>query len=83
MAIATDIAVDANGDFYYTGAAHGAAGAGYYTVIEFHRFAQDLADDATASGDDLIDITNTTPSNRSTDDRICEPCRSQPGFALL
>jgi len=58
MAIEDDIAVDGSGNFYYTGAVHGAAGAGYYTVIEFHRYAQDLADDATASGDDLIDITS-------------------------
>jgi len=70
MAIKDDIAVDSSGNFYYTGAAHGAAGAGYYTVIEFHRYAQDLADDATAGGDDLIDITSETPSDRSTDNII-------------
>ena len=70
MAIKDDIAVDSSGNFYYTGAAHGAAGAGYYTVIEFHRYAQDLADDATAAGDDLIDITSETPSDRSTDNII-------------
>jgi hypothetical protein len=70
MAIEDDIAVDGSGNFYYTGAVHGAAGAGYYTVIEFHRYAQDLADDATASGDDLIDITSATPSDRSTDNFI-------------
>ena len=70
MAIKDDIAVDSSGNFYYTGAVHGAAGAGYYTVIEFHRYAQDLADDATASGDDLIDITSETPSDRSTDNII-------------
>jgi hypothetical protein len=70
MAIKDDIAVDSSGNFYYTGAAHGAAGAGYYTVIEFHRYAQDLADDATAAGDDLVDITSETPSDRSTDNII-------------
>ena len=70
MAIKDDIAVDSSGNFYYTGAVHGAAGAGYYTVIEFHRYAQDLADDATAAGDDLIDITSETPSDRSTDNII-------------
>jgi len=70
LAIETDIAVDVSGNFYYTGAVHGAAGAGYYTVIEFHRYAQDLADDATAAGDDLIDITTDTPSDRSTDNII-------------
>jgi hypothetical protein len=70
MAIATDIAIDGTGAIYYKGAVHGAAGAGYYTVIELHRFVQDLADDATAAGDDLIDITSTTPSDRSTDNII-------------
>lgn len=70
MAIEDDIAVDASGVFIYTGSVHGAVGAGYYTVIEFHRFAQALADDATATGDDLIDITVDTPSERSTDNII-------------
>lgn len=78
MAIADDIAVDVAGDFYYTGAVHGAAGAGYYTVIEFHRYAQDLADQSTASGDDLIDITSDTPSDRSTDNIIA----IKTGYAL-
>ncbi|MBT8449308.1 MAG: hypothetical protein KJO69_06440 [Gammaproteobacteria bacterium] len=78
MAIATDIAIDATGDIYYTGAVHGAAGAGYYTVIELHRYLQDLADDAAASGDDLIDITSLTPSDRSTDNIITV----NSGFAL-
>lgn len=70
MAIQTDIAIDSSGNIYYTGAVHGAAGAGYYTVIELHRYLQDLADDAVASGDDLIDITSITPSDRSTDNII-------------
>lgn len=70
MAIADDIAVASNGDIYYTGAVHGASGAGYYTVIELHRYLQDKADDATASGDDLVDITSVTPSDRSTDNII-------------
>ena len=70
MAIADDIAIDGSGNIYYTGAVHGAAGAGYYTVIELHRYLQDLADDASASGDDLIDITSSTPSDRSTDNII-------------
>ena len=70
MAIADDIAIDGSGNIYYTGAVHGAAGAGYYTVIELHRFLQDLADDASAAGNDLIDITSDTPSDRSTDNII-------------
>lgn len=70
MAIQNDISIAANGDIRYTGAAHAAAGAGYYTVIEMHRFLGDLADDASASGDDLLDITFDTPSDRSTDNII-------------
>ena len=70
MAIEDDVAINASGEIYYTGAVHGAAGAGYYTVLELHRFLQDLADDATASGDDLVDITDETPSDRSTDNII-------------
>ena len=70
MAIADDISINSSGLIDYTGASHGAAGAGYYTVLELHRFLQDLADDASASGDDLVDITKDTPSGRSTDNII-------------
>lgn len=70
MAIADDITVAANGDVRYDAGVHGAVDAAYYTVIEFHRFLQDLADDAVASGDDLLDITDDTPSARSTDNII-------------
>jgi len=42
----------------------------YATVIEFHRWLQDLADDAVSSGDDELDITDSTPSERSTDNII-------------
>jgi len=45
-------------------------GDGPYTVLELHRFLQDLADAASSSGDDLIDITSSTPSDRSTDNII-------------
>jgi hypothetical protein len=62
--IEDDISVAANGNIRYTGTTVN------YTVIEFHRFLQDLADDASSSGDDLLDITNTTPSDRSTDNII-------------
>jgi hypothetical protein len=65
MAIADDISVATNGDIRWTGAASTT-----YTVLAFHRFLQDLADDAVASGDDLVDITSDTPSDRSTDNII-------------
>ena len=66
MAItATDISVALNGDIRWTG-----TGNTTYTVLELHRFLQDLADDASASGNDLVDITSDTPSDRSTDNII-------------
>ncbi len=61
MAIADDFSVAANGDIRYTGTAT------YYAVLELHRFLQDLADNGSSSGDDLLDITDTNPSTRSTD----------------
>jgi len=74
MTIATRIGINASGVIYYDSAAgahdHTVATAEYFTVIELHRFLQDLADDASSSGDDLIDITNDTPSDRSTDNII-------------
>jgi hypothetical protein len=59
----------ATGAIRYVGGDHGASPT-YATVIELHRFLQDLADDASSSGDDEIDITDTNPSNRSTDNII-------------
>ena len=61
MAIVDDFSVAANGNIRYTGSTAN------YTVLELHRFLQDLADDASSSGDDLLDITDTNPSSRSTD----------------
>ena len=45
----------------YEGDDHGGASPSYATVIDFHRWLQSLADDAVASGDDELDITNTDP----------------------
>ncbi|MEM1415954.1 MAG: hypothetical protein AAGH15_13685 [Myxococcota bacterium] len=65
MPIADDISIDrATGNIRYTGTTDN------YTVIELHRFLQDLADDAVSSGNDEIDITDPTPSARSTDNII-------------
>jgi len=54
----------------YIGDDHDGASPSYSTVIDFHRWLQDLADDAVASGDDELDITNVDPSRRSTDNII-------------
>lgn len=63
MAIGDDLSVTGF-DIRWTGAAE------TYTVLEFHRWLQDLADDAVAAGDDILDITDLTPSERSTDNII-------------
>lgn len=66
MAIAdADVSVAANGDIRWTGGATTT-----YTVLELHRWLQDKADDASYTGDDILDITDLTPSDRSTDNII-------------
>jgi hypothetical protein len=70
MAIADDISVSTSGDIRWTGQHHDDTAPTYYTVLELHRYLQGLADDAQASGDDLLDITDSTPSERSTDNII-------------
>jgi len=70
MPISSDYSIDASKNIRYVGAAHGSSGAGYYPVISFHRWLSDLADDSSYSGDDVLDITKDTPSDRSTDNII-------------
>lgn len=75
MAIADDITIaNATKIIDYVGAAHGAAGAGYYTGIELHRFLGTLADDAQASSSsgDYMDMTKLTPSSRNGIDQIIQ-----------
>jgi hypothetical protein len=69
---ATHWTVSQAGDIRYTGPNHTTAGATYATVIEFHRWLQDLADDAVATSAtlDYLDITDTTPSERQTDNIV-------------
>jgi len=64
MAISADFSISVAGDIRYTG------GGTNYTVIEFHRWLGDLMDDAVAAGNDVLDITNSTASERSTDNII-------------
>ena len=63
MAIGDDWSVIGT-DIRYTGTTAN------YTVIELHRWLGSLADDIVASGDDLMDITRDTPSERQTDNII-------------
>lgn len=64
MAIGDDFSVAANGDIRHV------SGATTYTVLELHRWLQDLADNPNSSGNDLLDITNANPSERATDQII-------------
>ena len=64
MAIQDDFSIAENGDIRYTG------GGTNYTVIELHRWLGDLMDDAQASGNDILDITDATASERATDNLI-------------
>lgn len=64
MAIQDDFSVAANGDIRYTGSGTN------YTVIALHRWLGDLMDDAAAAGNDILDITDATASERSTDNII-------------
>ena len=64
MPIAADFTVAANGDIRHS------ANSNHYTVIELHRWLGDLMDDAAASGNDILDITDATASERSTDNII-------------
>ena len=65
MAIADDFTIAVNGDIRKI-----ASPSGRWTVIEFHRYLQEFADNASVIGDDLLDITDDTPSERSTDNII-------------
>jgi len=68
--VAADWSLALNGNIRYIGDDHNGAAPSYTTVIELHREIQAFADDAAASGDDLVDITSDTPSERSTDNII-------------
>jgi hypothetical protein len=63
----------ATGNIRYIGDDHvrfGGTTPSYATVIELHRWLQDLADDASYAGNDELDITDDTPSERATDNLI-------------
>jgi hypothetical protein len=56
MPIGTDFSVNSTGDIRHV------SGTTLYSVLELHQWLQDLADDASASGDDLLDILAPNPS---------------------
>jgi len=65
MSIYDDFSIAVNGDIRHDGTSLIT-----YTVLEFHRMLQNLADNASTTGNDLIDITSSTPSARATDNII-------------
>lgn len=56
MAIGTDFEIQSDKDIRHV------SGSTVYTVLDLHAWLQDLADDASASGDDNVDITTANPS---------------------
>ena len=64
MAIGDDFSVAANGDIRHV------SGTTNYTVLELHRWLGELADNAAAAGNDYVEISTETPSDRSTDNII-------------
>lgn len=69
--VAADWSLDRQtGNIRYIGDDHTEASPSYATVIEFHRAIQDFADQEGYSGNDELDITDTTPSERSTDNIV-------------
>lgn len=67
MAIGDDFTITYNAGAYDI---RHSANTNTYTVLELHRWVQDLADDEEFSGNDELDITSPTPSERSTDNII-------------
>ena len=63
----TDWQVRTDKTIRYIGPDHGVSGANYVTVLELHRFLMDLADNASVSADDYMDITTISPSDKSFD----------------
>lgn len=64
MAIADDFSVTFDGNIRHV------SGTTRYTVLEIHRYLQDLADDQSPTGDDVHAIFSSTSSDRSTDNII-------------
>lgn len=63
MPIAADFSIDTSKNIRYNNTS-----TANYTVLDFHRWLQDAADDASvATADDFVDITSLTPSDKSYD----------------
>ena len=60
MTIASTLSIDASGNI--TSSAFVPGTSARFSTLELHAFLQDLADNATASGDDLVSILGSNPS---------------------
>lgn len=58
------------GAIRYIGDGHTGANPSYATVLELHRWLQDLADDPEFSGDDQVDIISVNPTDKKTDNYV-------------
>lgn len=61
MPIATDFTIDASGNLRQV-SAFVPGTSSRYTILELHAWLQDLADNPTSSGDDLVSILGSNPS---------------------
>jgi len=61
MTIESQFSVNVAGDIRWV------SGTDHFPVLDLHRFLQTLADNEATTGNDLVDITSGTPSERSTD----------------
>ena len=75
---ATKWEVNADKSIRYVGGAHGTATANYVTVLELHRWLQDLADADAISGDDYMSIVYPNPTDKKFDTII----QLQNGYTL-
>lgn len=66
--VAADWSIDRQtGNIRYIGDDHVGTTPSYATVLEFHRALQDFADDAGYGSNDELDITDSTPTDKSFD----------------
>lgn len=64
---ATKWEVNVDKSIRYIGPAHGVASANYVTVLELHRWLQDLADAEASTGDDIMSIAVSNPTDKKFD----------------
>ena len=71
MTIATELFIAANGNI--TSNAFVAGTSARYSTLELHAFLQDLADNAVATGDDLVSILGSNPSELAGKRNVSRP----------